>query len=78
MYSYDKKPLDPVVEATDNSDERWTRESITFAAGYGIERVGGYLYVPKHHSRFPLQTVVIFPGSYAIDVHSSKQELLDF
>jgi cephalosporin-C deacetylase-like acetyl esterase len=70
VYSYDKTPLNATVEAIDDSNESWKREKITFAAAYGNERVIAYLFLPKNFKP-PLQTVVFFPGSGAIHLHSS-------
>jgi eukaryotic-like serine/threonine-protein kinase len=69
LYSYDKTPLRAVVEAVEAADD-WKREKITFAAGYGNERVIAYLFLPKK-SRPPFQTAVYFPGSGAINLRSS-------
>ena len=46
LYSYDRTPLDPVTESIDESDESWTKERITFQAGYGKERVIAHLFLP--------------------------------
>ena len=70
LYSYDKTPLDAVVEATDQTEE-WKRERITFAAAYGNERVTAYLFLPKRASP-PFQTVVYFPEGGALHSHSSE------
>ena len=69
LYSYDKTPLQAVIEAHEETDD-WKREKITFAAAYGSERVIAYLFLPKK-SQPPFQTVVYFPGSSAIDLRSS-------
>ena len=42
FYSYDKTPLDAVVESTRQTDD-WKQEKITFAAAYGNERIIAYL-----------------------------------
>ncbi len=70
LYKYDKTPLDPKVEATDNSSDYWRKERVSFAAAYGNERVTAYLFLPKNVPP-PYQTVVYFPGSGAIHVRSS-------
>ena len=61
--------------------EDWKREKITFPAAYGDELVIAYLFLPKR-SHAPLQTVVYFPGSAAIDLRSSTtladMEYLEF
>jgi len=69
FYSYDKTPLDAVVESTQQTDD-WKQEEITFAAAYGNERIIAYLYLPKKATP-PFQTVVYFPGAGAIRTRSS-------
>ena len=70
LYSYDKTPLNAVVESTRQTDE-WTEEKITFDAAYGNERVIAYLFLPMKASP-PYQTVVHFPGAGALHEHSSE------
>jgi serine/threonine protein kinase/formylglycine-generating enzyme required for sulfatase activity/dienelactone hydrolase len=64
LYSYDKTPLNAVVESTERTAD-WKREKITFAAAYGNERVIAYLFLPLKASP-PFQTVVYFPGAFAV------------
>ncbi len=65
LFAYDKKPLDAVIEAADESSEVYRRERVTFTAGYGRERVTAYVFLPKSGAP-PYQTVIYFPGSDAI------------
>jgi serine/threonine protein kinase/dienelactone hydrolase len=78
LYSYDKTPLDAVVESTEQAAD-WKREKITFAAAYGNERVIAYLFLPMKASP-PFQTVVYFPGSGAVRLRSIAPflEFFDF
>ena len=69
IFSYDKTDMNAVIEAKDETSPDWTREKITFAAGYGRERTTAYLFLPRS-GRPPFQTVVYFPGSSALDVRS--------
>jgi len=71
LYRYDAGPLDAVVDQVEESSEYWTRQKVTFNAAYGNERMSAYLYLPKN-SKPPYQTVVFFPGSYAVVQRSSK------
>jgi formylglycine-generating enzyme required for sulfatase activity/cephalosporin-C deacetylase-like acetyl esterase len=71
LYRYDSGPLNEVVEQVDESNEYWTRQRVTFSAAYGNERVNAYIYLPRN-STPPYQTVVFFPGSYAVVQRSSK------
>jgi serine/threonine protein kinase/dienelactone hydrolase len=68
-YSYDKTPLQAVVESTEETGG-WKRQKITFAAAYGNERMTAYLFLPQKASP-PYQTVVYFPGAAAIRTRSS-------
>ena len=65
VYAYDRTPLDPKVEMIDDNDPIGHVEKVTFNAAYGNERVIAYLYLPKN-GRPPYQTVIHFPGAYAL------------
>ncbi len=71
FYRYEKIPLNAEIELTDDEPEHWTIEKISFDAVYGRERMFCYLFLPKGVSP-PYQTVVLFPGSYALEIRSSK------
>ena len=71
LYRYDTGPLDTVADPVDESGEYWTRQKVTFNAAYGNERMSAYVYLPRN-SKPPFQTVVFFPGSYAVVARSSK------
>lgn len=72
LYSYDKTPLNTVVESSQHT-EGWTLDKIAFDAAYGKERVMAYLFLPKN-VKPPFQTVVYFPGAAALLQHSSENE----
>jgi eukaryotic-like serine/threonine-protein kinase len=65
LYSYDKTPLNAVVQRLDTSDEDWTAQKITYTATYGNEQASTYLLLPKKFKP-PLQTVLYFPGDGAL------------
>ena len=67
QYSYDKTPLNPTAEPFGQGEADWKAERITYAAGYGNERAVAYLFLPTH-GKPPLQTVVFFPGSNALQL----------
>jgi dienelactone hydrolase len=69
LYSYDRTPLDALIESVDDSPPHWRRERITFKAAYNDERVTAFLYLPKNVSP-PYQTVVYFPGAEALAFHT--------
>ena len=70
QYAYDRTPLNAEVEGV-TAETDWTKEKVSFAAGYGGERMSAYLFLPKKGRR-PLQAVVYFPGSGAIHTRSSE------
>jgi serine/threonine protein kinase/formylglycine-generating enzyme required for sulfatase activity/cephalosporin-C deacetylase-like acetyl esterase len=76
LYSYDKTPLDAVVESTEQTGD-WKREKITFASAYGNERVIAYLFLPIKAAP-PYQTVLYFPGSGALRLRSLAPFLESF
>ena len=57
--------MNAVLESGDNSSESSRMEKVSFDAAYGKERITAYLFLPKNSSP-PFQTIVYFPGSYAI------------
>ena len=59
IYDYDRKPLNAKVEQAEDSSEGWRKETITFDAGYGQDRVTAYLFLPTSTHK-PYQTVVFF------------------
>ncbi|HSM60332.1 MAG TPA: hypothetical protein VK849_06020, partial [Longimicrobiales bacterium] len=75
FYAYDPGPLEARVEAGDTTD-RWRKETVSFAAAYGNERVIAHLFLPADVEP-PFQAVVAFPGSAAFQMESSEY-LADF
>jgi dienelactone hydrolase len=71
MYAYDKTGLNPKIESKNENVEGWTKETLSFNAAYGHERVPAFLYLPKKTAP-PYQTVIYFPGSGAIFQRSSE------
>jgi predicted Ser/Thr protein kinase len=70
LYRYDPRVLNARVEGADDSG--WARkETITFDAASGNERVRAYLYLPKN-AHPPYQTVIYFPGGDAPLLRSSR------
>ncbi len=79
VFDYDRRPLDATIDAVDTT-RVWIRERVSFAAGYGSERVLLHLYVPRH-VRPPYQTLVYWPGwdTFALDdVDEYFAKQLDF
>ncbi len=72
LYRYDPAPLDAVLDPVQESNEYWNKQKATFNAAYSNERMSAYLYLPKNATP-PYQTVVFFPGSYAVEERSSRE-----
>lgn len=60
VFHYDHKPLNAVVEATEET-RVWVRERVRLDAAYGAEQMSLYLYLPVRGTP-PYQTVVYWPG----------------
>jgi eukaryotic-like serine/threonine-protein kinase len=73
FYEYDRTPIDGKVERSVDA-EHWRRERVSFAAGYGAERVLANILLPRN-ARPPFQVVIWFPGSYARALTSSAGDL---
>ncbi len=74
LFSYAPSPLDVRVDAVDESAEDWTRETISFAAAYGGERVTVNLWLPRRGTP-PFQVIVYFPGLGAFANERSSADL---
>jgi dienelactone hydrolase len=70
IYRYDQQPLQASVDAVEDT-QMWRKETVTFDAGYGTERLRAYLFLPKNASP-PFQVVVGFPGGEAFASRSSR------
>jgi formylglycine-generating enzyme required for sulfatase activity len=81
LYAYDKSPLDAQVESSGDSSPYWRKETVSFDAAYGSERVTALLFIPRN-SAPPWQAVVMFPGSDVFLSQSSNslasEYLFDF
>jgi dienelactone hydrolase len=71
QYSYDKLDLNSIIETEEEEDD-FIKQKISFNAPYGNERMMAYLFLPKQ-STPPYQTVIYFPGSGSINRRSSNQ-----
>jgi formylglycine-generating enzyme required for sulfatase activity/predicted esterase len=70
LYAYDRTPLDAVLESVDDSPPHWRKETVSFEAAYGDERVTALLFLPRDAAP-PYQTVVWFPGSDVFTARSA-------
>ena len=71
VYAYDRTPLRAEVESTDESSPYWIKETVSFDAAYGNERVIALLFLPKDAAP-PYQTVIWFPGDDVFISQSSE------
>jgi dienelactone hydrolase len=76
LYYYDKSSLEARTEAVDDADPRWRRETLSFRAAYGNERLSALLFLPKN-STPPFQAIVYFPTSDALNHRSPSEALAD-
>ena len=76
LYRYDRGPLNSKVEAVEELPT-WRRETVTFDAAYGGERMRAHLFLPMH-ARPPYQSVVYFPGSDSRGLTSSRELRMRF
>lgn len=65
LYAYDQLPLKASVDARHDANEDWVRESVSYAAAYGGERITAQLFLPKNIDP-PYQAVLYFPGSSVV------------
>ena len=72
FYSYERTPLEPAVEAVDDSALHWRREKVSFNAAYGGERVIAYLFLPRN-AEPPYQTIIYFASGVARQSRSYDQ-----
>ncbi len=70
QYHYDPTPLGATVESTEDA-AGWRKETVSFDAAYGNERVRAYLFLPKNTPP-PYQTIVFFPAGDAPILRSSR------
>ncbi len=63
-FDYDPQPLEARLESSDDSNPDWRRETVSFTAAYGGERVLAHLFLPRKTSP-PYQTVLYVPHSGA-------------
>jgi hypothetical protein len=65
-YAYDKERDLNARGVRDGETAHWVRERVVYDAGYGKERAVAYLFLPRPPYRPPYQTVIHWPGAYAI------------
>jgi formylglycine-generating enzyme required for sulfatase activity/dienelactone hydrolase len=72
---FERKPvsLDPRIESKDESSSVWIKQRLSFAAGYGDERMTALLYLPRS-AKPPYQVVVMMGGAGTFYRKSSATE----
>jgi dienelactone hydrolase len=74
LHRYDPRPLDAKPERRDDaSSPYWNRETVSFRAAYGDERVLAHLFLPKD-GRPPYQVVIVLGGSTIMNALRSVEE----
>jgi dienelactone hydrolase len=76
MYAYDRRPLKEAVDAVEE-EGLWRKETVSFDAGYGNERMQAYLFLPKNAVP-PFQTVIHFPPGGGASSRQLPMRFLDF
>jgi formylglycine-generating enzyme required for sulfatase activity/tRNA A-37 threonylcarbamoyl transferase component Bud32/dienelactone hydrolase len=66
LHAYTKSDLEARIERVDGSSPYWRRETVTFRAAYGNERVIAHLFLPMDTPP-PYQIVAIMGGSTITD-----------
>ena len=73
LFEYEPLDLEARVESVDDSSRYWRRETVSFRAAYGDERVLAHIFLPRDISP-PYQTVVYSPSAVAY-LHSSIEAM---
>ena len=76
FYGYARLPLEARTESTVDAGE-FRRERVSFTAAYAGERVVANILIPKS-ARPPYRTVIWFPGSYAIRLRHSDEDVFSY
>jgi dienelactone hydrolase len=63
-YYYEPKDLKAALEEVDDSSPYWRKETVSFEAPYGSERVPAFLFLPKN-AKPPYQALVLHPAAGA-------------
>jgi serine/threonine protein kinase/predicted esterase len=66
-------PLAARIESTDESSPHWIKQRVSFAAGYGQERLTALLYLPRS-ARPPYQAIIQMAGAATFYRRSSATE----
>jgi dienelactone hydrolase len=67
LHRYESSPLDARTERVVDSSPYWRRETVSFRAAYGNERVVAHVFLPRNASP-PYQVVIVLGGVTITDV----------
>ena len=70
-------PLEVKAESVEDTSAVWIRHKVSYAAGYGGERMNAFLYLPRN-SRPPFQTIIFMTGSNAFGNFRAFEREADF
>ena len=70
LYAYDHTPLNVTLHGVEEA-AAWRKETVSYDAPYGKERIRAYVYLPRNASP-PYQAVLYFPGGDAQLLRSSR------
>jgi hypothetical protein len=73
LFDYLPAPLGSRIEAVDDAGSYWRRETVSFTAAYGNERMIAHLFLPRDVA--PPYQAVIYAASSAANQHSSVESL---
>jgi len=74
FFERSRVPLDVRTEPGDATSPYWTRTKMSYATGYGSERMNAYLYLPKN-AKSPYQTVVFMHGSSVFNLNKPYDQV---
>lgn len=76
FFERSRAPLDVRIESTDATPPHWTRLKVSYATGYGGERMNAYLYLPKNATP-PYQGVIFMHGANVFNIKQTYDEIAE-
>jgi dienelactone hydrolase len=73
FFETEQLPLEPLNETSADTCEYWTKQQVSFAAGYDGERMLAWLYLPRNASP-PYQTIIQMAGAGTFYRRESQSE----
>ena len=72
LHRYESSPLDARTERVVETSPHWRRETLSFRAAYGNERVLAHLFLPRNASP-PYQIVLVLGGSTIVTLSGGSK-----